>query len=573
MNSVPFSVLFCRVGFLVILSLAQCLFAEELPEILVTAPPPEIGLFALSAENLRTAPDSSLSGLLAWSGETSSVRRGSGQADLSIRGSSFEQTGVFLDGFPIRDPQTGHFNLEIPLPMILIGAVDIFTVPWGGSRGLAGSVNLQSRVFQKPWATLETSVGSFGTIHNALAVGLPSASLWGETSRSSCDRQDTDWRSESLGGKIRLDSLLNSNALVSYTHRKFGANDFYGSFPLFDELEETETFWGAWRGQVRGALGKWEPGIFWRRHKDHYWLDRYGRSSYENIHTNQTVGAESLFSRGPFQGRIHAKREWLESSNLGFRCRASSGISGCLTHANGLFGLETAFLRDGTAQISPIITVRTQRRASFLLAGSVSRAYREPSFTELYYRDPKNEGNSALHPEYSWNCEISPEWYRTPIVVKAVGFLRMERELIDWVREDPTRPWRSLNIGRATVHGLAGRAEWKKTRLHLLAQYDFLLRKADFGELQSKYALNYARHKGEIKAITRVGPLEMSARFSRFWRTDRTIYNLAEGRIAFNMKQGCIYGSVVNMLNEIYEEVGGVPMPRRAITIGMNLVL
>src|SRR5580700_5822268 len=39
------------------------------------------------------------------------------QGDLSIRGATFGQTLVLLDGPRINDVQTGHFNLDLPIPL------------------------------------------------------------------------------------------------------------------------------------------------------------------------------------------------------------------------------------------------------------------------------------------------------------------------------------------------------------------------------------------------------------------------------------------------------------------------
>ena len=38
------------------------------------------------------------------------------QGDLSIRGGNYEQTLIMLDGVPMTDAQTGHHNLNLPLP-------------------------------------------------------------------------------------------------------------------------------------------------------------------------------------------------------------------------------------------------------------------------------------------------------------------------------------------------------------------------------------------------------------------------------------------------------------------------
>ncbi|MBI4846852.1 MAG: Plug domain-containing protein, partial [Candidatus Omnitrophica bacterium] len=36
------------------------------------------------------------------------------QSDLQIRGANFEQSDIVLNGIKLNDPQTGHFNLDMP---------------------------------------------------------------------------------------------------------------------------------------------------------------------------------------------------------------------------------------------------------------------------------------------------------------------------------------------------------------------------------------------------------------------------------------------------------------------------
>src|ERR1035437_7662019 len=47
------------------------------------------------------------------------------QADISLRGSSFEQTLILLDGVKLNDSQTGHHNMNLPVNMNDIERVEI----------------------------------------------------------------------------------------------------------------------------------------------------------------------------------------------------------------------------------------------------------------------------------------------------------------------------------------------------------------------------------------------------------------------------------------------------------------
>jgi len=65
-------------------------------------------------------------------------QRGAGgaQADLVLRGGSFEQTLVLLNGFRINDSQTSHHNLDLPVP---IEAMDSIQVLHGAGSTLHGA--------------------------------------------------------------------------------------------------------------------------------------------------------------------------------------------------------------------------------------------------------------------------------------------------------------------------------------------------------------------------------------------------------------------------------------------------
>jgi outer membrane cobalamin receptor len=56
---------------------------------------------------------------------------GGGQADIVMRGGSFEQTLVLLNGFRINDAQTSHHNLDLPVPLDAIDSIQV-----AGRRGI-----------------------------------------------------------------------------------------------------------------------------------------------------------------------------------------------------------------------------------------------------------------------------------------------------------------------------------------------------------------------------------------------------------------------------------------------------
>ena len=66
------------------------------------------------------------------------------QADLSIRGSTFEQALVLLNGLRINDAQSGHHNMDIPLPLDATSRIEVLHgtgSTFYGSDAIAGAVN------------------------------------------------------------------------------------------------------------------------------------------------------------------------------------------------------------------------------------------------------------------------------------------------------------------------------------------------------------------------------------------------------------------------------------------------
>ena len=91
------------------------------------------------------------------------------QGDLSIRGGSFGQTLVLLDGIRLSDAQSAHHNLDIPAPLDAVDRIEILRGSGStlyGSDAVAGVVNVVTRpvdASNTPELILRAGYGSFGT--------------------------------------------------------------------------------------------------------------------------------------------------------------------------------------------------------------------------------------------------------------------------------------------------------------------------------------------------------------------------------------------------------------------------
>jgi len=67
------------------------------------------------------------------------------QADVSIRGGSFDQVLLLVDGIKLNDAQTGHHNMNIPVPLEMIERIEVIKGPGAriyGPNAFAGVINL-----------------------------------------------------------------------------------------------------------------------------------------------------------------------------------------------------------------------------------------------------------------------------------------------------------------------------------------------------------------------------------------------------------------------------------------------
>jgi vitamin B12 transporter len=87
------------------------------------------------------------------------------QADIGIRGGSFDQSLVLLNGMKLSDPQTGHHMMNLPMTTEAIEQIDIIKTAASriyGMNALTGSVNFVTKVPEKNMTYLGAYAGDFG---------------------------------------------------------------------------------------------------------------------------------------------------------------------------------------------------------------------------------------------------------------------------------------------------------------------------------------------------------------------------------------------------------------------------
>ncbi len=151
---------------------------------------------------------------------------------------------------------------------------------------------------------------------------------------------------------------------------------------------------------------------------------------------------------------------------------------------------------------SPSVSGAAWLSARFKLRASVNRAFRLPSFTDLYYSDPDDLGNPNLKPESATTYEAGLDGYFTTKLHAAVTvFQRRDTNLIDYVRANSNEPWQAENFDKLRFTGVETSVVYDlRPDQHFSVSFSGLQGVNQSTELlESKYAFNFPVHTGILE--------------------------------------------------------------------------
>jgi iron complex outermembrane recepter protein len=511
------------------------------------------------------------------------------QADVSIRGGTFGQTLLLIDGQRMNDAQSGHHDMDIPLPLEAISRIEVLRGSGStlyGSDATGGVINI---ITKRPEATefrLRSAFGNFGVNQERGLLSVVHGDL---TEQLSFSRDfstgfapDRDYRNLSFTSLTHLVSPIGpSDVTLAYMDHPFGANGFYGNF---NSWENTKT----WFASLRQALGQnTEASFSFRRHSDLFVLFRDNPEYFTNHHSLETYQLalrrkENLSDTVKLHYGVEGYHDAIVSNNLGDHARGrAAGYASLDVRALRRFsfsiGAREEIYRSVSGQFSPSVTGGVWLSQHFKLRGGVSRAFRVPSYTDLYYHDPANVGSPNLRPERAWSYEGGLDWnaggkLRGEVVV----FHRREADGIDYVRYSPNDIWRATNIQNLHFTGVEASvsvkpAAWQQIDLRYTGLHGV---QDSLAGVFSRYAFNYPSSSAVaswqvalpwgLAARTRIGALQ---------RLERDPYALWDVYVAETRGHVRPFVQLTNLTNTVYQEIQGVTMPRRGVVGGVEIAI
>jgi iron complex outermembrane receptor protein len=567
------------------------------------ATPIELGtanrtLTIITREQIEALPAYSVPDLLRLVSSVDVRARGERgiQTDFVVRGATFGQMLVLIDGVRLNDQQSGHHNGDIPVPLDAVDRIEVLHGPGAsvfGADAYGGAVNVITRRQAPPSAVV--TAGS-----NGLAAGR---AQWSGTSgglgqivsanvdRSSGFMYDRDFRTSSIRSQTSWGSRTRIG--VSWLDKEFGANNFYGVSPSREWTNQTLLTLNQQLGQARG----WSNAVAasYRTHGDRFLFDQRRPGVFENQHRTHTVIGTFTTTRrlargGSFTAGAEGGQDWITSTNLGdHELGRASAFAEWRQPLSGAVLLDASLRADRYERFgpswSPSVGVGWWASGRVRLRASTARAFRVPTFTERFYSDPANLARPDVGPEHSWSGEGGAELFLPrDVVLHATVFRRSDSNVIDWLRPDTTARWQTYNVRDVDTTGVELQVSRPLPRGGLLtAGYTGLDVSAPAVTQLSKYALDYVPRAFTTAIVfPRFGPVRVAPRLEYRERRRPRVqsngvvalssadYVLLDARVSLRLaSQVEVQVDGTNLFDVAYEEIAGVAMPGAKASVAL----
>ena len=601
----------CSRSLLLVFFLMKAAFAEELPEMEVSASrlvPDSAGASSpiTTANRLRLLPDLNLK----------SQGLPDGQTDLQIRGGTFSGAGLAISGLALRNPQTEHFNAELPLSPGLFTAPRVLT----GLEQLEytdsypdGAVALDFAPAEAHTA-LEAGGGEAGRNWAGFFLQQPLTpqeaetknfvSAWGGTEKSDrTDGYDDNVLRRWNGGAHfqQRGTEQQTDLALARSEKTFGARGFYGApaaYPSREAIEDTLAL-GSSRWQFKDGEDL-RLTLSGRQLEDRYWLDSTRPWLYKNQHENLIL-AGNLEGRHQvvedsvdFLWRLETGVEDLDSqyqgtlpgSGLGNHRRSHAGLLllpqftfGRLKLSAGARGQVFSGDRPALLPVAGGEYALTPGQAVY---GNYTETVRQPSYTELNYDSPGSLGNLGLKRQHTSSTELGyrgdfgEQWSG-----KAAVFYQMSQHTVDWTRATAAPPWKATDLGVVKTWGAEVSGQYRPSPEWEFSGGGCLLTKAsDFGGYASRYVLDYPEQRLHLGARWQVHPrCEFRIRQELVRQTSNAIRNSSEigleGTAECRIQLLPRYGAELvlageNLWNSGFETYPGQPVAGRRFSCALT---
>lgn len=226
----------------------------------------------------------------------------------------------------------------------------------------------------------------------------------------------------------------------------------------------------------------------------------------------------------------------------------------------------------------------------------MNRALHLPTFTDMFYKDPLNQGNINLQPNRMISFEGGIKYQNEVVNGSISGFYNSGRDIIDWLWTFDQNIFRPVNLQEYKAQGLASHMVYVSNKHTLICRlfsqisvnYQFINIKKSLTDSVSKYYnLRQKLSVGIIQNITDnfvcswyVSYQDRYGELIGYRESDKTYYSspykpfwLIDGTIKWKIRYMELFAEMSNILNKHYVDAGSIVQPGRWLKMGLILRL
>jgi vitamin B12 transporter len=412
------------------------------------------------------------------------------QSDIVLRGGTFQQVLVILDGIRLNDPTTGHFNSYIPIAPAEIERIEVLKGASSaiyGSEAVGGVIN----IITKSFAAKKTHRGSYRgkkqlgmtatageyALFNAAVGGYwqdGNTAIGGGVLTNNSDGQlqrGTRGFFNNHTASLSLKQFINDNWSIairsSYDQRKFSAQNFYTTFVSDTANEKVTSNWNQARINYQEGKHTVNFDAGYKSAKDIY---QYNPQSTANnnrsnllqllLTDHYQVTAKTIVSTG-----LQYQDRRIRSNDRGNHSLNQVAAFIILNQKISEFSFSPSIRIDhnerrGT-ELIPQINL-SYHLHKFQIRASAGKTVRDADFTERYNNYNKafvsggSIGNPDLKAERSFSYEAGADYFASDnFRFSVTGFQRRHSQLIDWVATPYSEMPRKDNLSPTGTYALA----------------------------------------------------------------------------------------------------------------------
>lgn len=445
-------------------------------------------IIVIKGEQFNKLPVNSVDELLRYVPGIEVQARGpmGAQSDIVMRGGTFQQVLVIVDGLRLNDPLSGHFSTYFPIAPSEIERIEVLKGASSavyGSEAVGGVVHIITKTFaakqgiNQKAASGQIGIGEYGLLNaqgggfyndgkTSFSGGLLTNNTDGQPQRGTKGFFNLTTASFAVNHFIKPG--LRFAFRSGYDDRHFSAQNFYTTFATDTAVEQVKSNWNAATFSIEKTKDRFSIDAGYKTTDDNYAFNSAGIPNQ-----NKSKLWQVLLRNDHQFAKTLSLNTGLQYINRGIRSNDRGKHSENAVAGFALLNYEAA----SGLTFAPALRLDWNDRRQFQLVPQLSLAYalnkvqlraslgktiRDADFTERYnnYRKPLvtsgRIGNPDLYAETSFNYEVGADYLGIKgFKIGGTFFQRYHKGLIDYVNTPYASMPRKVNLVPTGSYALA----------------------------------------------------------------------------------------------------------------------